>query len=40
MNHHNEKQAQNVDDDVALATQGVLAPVITADLPFSVVFTV
>jgi hypothetical protein len=28
MNHHNEKQAQNVDDHVALATQGALAPVI------------
>jgi hypothetical protein len=40
MNHHNEKQAQNVDDDVALATQGALAPIITADPPFSVVFTV
>ena len=40
MNHHNQKQAQNVDDDVALATQGALAPIITADPPFSVVFTV
>ena len=40
MNHHNEKQAQNVYDDVALATQGALAPVITADPLFSVVFTV
>jgi hypothetical protein len=40
MNHYNEKQAQNVDDDVAFATQGALASVITADPPFSVVFTV
>ena len=40
MNHYNEKQAQNVDDDVAFANQGALAPVITADPPFSVVFTV
>ena len=40
MNHYKEKQAQNVDDDVALATQGALAPIITADPPFSVVFTV
>jgi hypothetical protein len=40
MNHYSEKQAQNVHDDVAFATQGALAPVITADPPFSVVFTV
>ena len=40
MDHHNEKQTQNVDDDVALAPQGVLAPVIAPDPPFSVVFAV
>ena len=34
MNHHNEKQAQNVYDDVALATQSALAPVITAGRHF------
>ena len=40
MDHHNEKQTKNVDDDVALAPQGVLAPVIAPDPPFSVVFAV
>jgi hypothetical protein len=34
MNHHNEKQAQNVYDDVALATQGALAPDHNRGSPF------
>jgi hypothetical protein len=40
MHHHDQKQPQDIDDDVALAPTDALAAVIAADPPFSVVFTV
>ena len=40
MDDDDEEQAEDIDDDVALATADALASVIAPDPPFSVVFTV
>jgi len=40
MHHHHQKETEHIHDDVALAPPRALPPVIAADPPFSVVFTV
>jgi hypothetical protein len=40
MHHHHQKETKHIHDDVALAPPRALPPVIAADPPFSVVFTV
>jgi hypothetical protein len=40
MHDHDQEQTEDIDHDVALATTRALAPIIAADAPFSVVFTV
>jgi hypothetical protein len=40
MDEHDEKQPEDIDDDVALAPPDALAAIIAAGPPFSVVFTV
>ena len=39
MPHHDQQETEDIDHDVALAAADALAPIITPDPPFSVVFT-